>query len=288
MGKGIFLFIGVASLSASAIFVRLANAPASITAFYRLFFTFILIFPLTILKKSNREELKSLTKKDIILCIISGFSLGLHYFLWFQSLNFTSVASSTVIVTLQPLFSLIFGYFIFKEKYTNKAILGFIIAFSGSFIIGLGDFQINPKALFGDFLALIAAIFISVNFIIGQYIRKRLSAINYTAFTYIPAFIFLGFLSFVIKVNFFEYSFETWIYILCLTLISTMLGHFIFTWLLRWFSATVISMTILGEAVGACILGYFILNESVSLKQLVGIIIILFGIGLFLKESNIN
>ena len=82
MGKGIFLFIGVASLSASAIFVRLANAPASITAFYRLFFTFILIFPLTILKKSNREELKSLTKKDIILCIISGFSLGLHYFLW--------------------------------------------------------------------------------------------------------------------------------------------------------------------------------------------------------------
>ena len=151
MGKGIFLFIGVASLSASAIFVRLANAPASITAFYRLFFTFILIFPLTILKKSNREELKSLTKKDIILCIISGFSLGLHYFLWFQSLNFTSVASSTVIVTLQPLFSLIFGYFIFKEKYTNKAILGFIIAFAGSFIIGLGDFQINPKALFGDF-----------------------------------------------------------------------------------------------------------------------------------------
>ena len=104
MGKGIFLFIGVASLSASAIFVRLANAPASITAFYRLFFTFILIFPLTILKKSNREELKSLTKKDVILCIISGFSLGLHYFLWFQSLNFTSVASSTVIVTLQPLF----------------------------------------------------------------------------------------------------------------------------------------------------------------------------------------
>ncbi len=74
MGKGIFLFIGVASLSASAIFVRLANAPASITAFYRLFFTFILIFPLTILKKSNREELKSLNKKDIILCIISGFS----------------------------------------------------------------------------------------------------------------------------------------------------------------------------------------------------------------------
>lgn len=286
MGKGIFLFIGVASLSASAIFVRLANAPSSITAFYRLLFSFILILPMIILKKSNIEELKSITKKEMILCIISGLSLAGHYSLWFQSLKFTSVASSTVIVTLQPLFSLIFGYFIFKERYTKMALSGFVIAIIGSIIIGWGDFQISPRALFGDFLSLIAAALISVNFIIGQYVRRKLSVVNYIGLTYFPAFIFLGIFSFIIKVPFTGYLLETWIYILCLTLISTMLGHFVFTWLLKWFSATVISMTILGEAVGACILGYFILNESVSLKQTAGIVIILFGIGLFLKESQ--
>ena len=67
-----------------------------------------------------------------------------------------------------------------------------------------------------------------------------------------------------------------------------MLGHVVFMWLLKWFSASVVSMTILGEAVGACILGYFILKESISINQLIGIIIILFGIGLFLKEHKQN
>ena len=98
----IFLLIGVMALSASAIFVKLANAPSSIIAFYRIFISFCFISVITISKKSSREELLSISRKEIILSIISGLSLALHYFLWFQSLSLTSVASSTVIVTLQP------------------------------------------------------------------------------------------------------------------------------------------------------------------------------------------
>ena len=82
------------------------------------------------------------------------------------------------------------------------------------------------------------------------------------------------------------YSTKTWFNILGLTLISTMLGQMVFTWLLKYFSATVISMTILGEAVGTCILGYFILHETVSLQQFVGIMVILLGIGIFLWEKR--
>ena len=286
MGKGVFLLVGVIALSTSAIFVRLANAPSSIAAFYRIFFSFLIVLPISLLKKSNRLEVLSITKKEIILSVLAGFSLALHYFLWFQSLNFTSVASSTVIVTLQPLFSLIAGYFFFKERYTIIAILGFIIAIAGSFIIGWGDFQISSKALFGDLLAFIAAGLISMYFIIGQYARVRLSAVNWIALSYFSAFIFLGILSYFINIPFTGYSYPTWIYLIALTLISTMLGQVVFTWLLKWFSATVISMTILGEAVGTCILGYFVLNESISLKQFIGIVLILLGIALFLMEKR--
>ena len=112
---GIFLLIGVMALSASAIFVKLADAPSSIMAFYRIFLSFCVIFILTISKKDTRKELLSLSKKEIILGIISGISLALHYFLWFQSLNLTSVASSTVIVTLQPLFAFVAGYLFFNS-----------------------------------------------------------------------------------------------------------------------------------------------------------------------------
>ena len=181
---GIFLLIGVMALSASAIFVKLANAPSSIMAFYRIFFSFCVIFIFTISKKDTRKELLSLSKKEIILGIISGISLALHYFLWFQSLNLTSVASSTVIVTLQPLFAFVAGYLFFKERYTKLAVLGFIIAVIGSVIIGWGDFQLSSRALIGDLLAFISAGFISTYFIIGQYTRARLSTFSWITLTY--------------------------------------------------------------------------------------------------------
>ncbi|PCG20610.1 DMT family transporter [Brachyspira sp. G79] len=285
---GIFLLIGVMALSASAIFVKLANAPSSIMAFYRIFISFWFIFIITMSKKTTREEIFSLTKKEIILGLISGISLALHYFLWFHSLNLTSVASATVIVTLQPLFAFVAGYFFFKERYTKLAVSGFIIAVIGSIIIGWGDFQLSGKALLGDLLSFISAGFISNYFIIGQYTRKRLSALSWISLTYFFAFVFLGILSYIMHIPFTGYSAKTWINILGLTLISTMLGQMVFTWLLKYFSATVISMTILGEAVGTCILGYFILHETVSLQQFVGIIVILLGIGIFLWEKRKN
>ncbi|WP_295154921.1 DMT family transporter [uncultured Brachyspira sp.] len=284
----VFLFIGVMALSASAIFVKLADAPSSIIAFYRIFISFLFISVITVSRKSARKEIKSLTKKEIILSIISGFSLALHYFLWFQSLNLTSVASSAVIVTLQPLFVFIAGHFFFKEKYSKIAILGFIIAVMGSVIIGLGDFQISSKALIGDFLAFISAGLISIYFIIGQYARKRLSALTWISLTYFSAFIFLGILSYTMGISFIGYSLNTWINILAITFISTMLGQVIFTWLLKYFSASIISMAILGEAAGTCILGYFILHETISFKQFAGISFILTGIGLFLYENKKN
>ena len=283
---GIFLLIGVMALSASAIFVKLANAPSSIMAFYRIFISFWFIFIITMSKKTTREEIFSFTKKEIILGLISGISLALHYFLWFHSLNLTSVASATVIVTLQPLFAFVAGYFFFKERYTKLAVSGFIIAVIGSIIIGWGDFQLSGKALIGDLLSFISAGFISNYFIIGQYTRRRLSAFSWISLTYFFAFVFLGILSYIMHIPFTGYSTKTWFNILGLTLISTMLGQMVFTWLLKYFSATVISMTILGEAVGTCILGYFILHETVSLQQFVGIIVILLGIGIFLWEKR--
>ena len=286
MGKNIFLLIGVTALSMSAIFARLANAPSSITAFYRLLFSFIIILPILLIR--NLEELKKISKKDFLLSLISGIALAGHYSLWFQSLKYTSVASSTVIVTLQPLFSIVAGYFIFKERYTKLAILGFIIAIVGSVIIGWGDFQVSTTALIGDVLAFISAGLVSANFLLGQYIRKRLSALTYTGVTYFAATIFLFFVVILTNTPLTGYPLHTWLNILGLSLVSTMLGHVVFMWLLKWFSASVVSMTVLGEAVGACILGYFILKESINVNQLIGIIIILFGIGLFLKEHRQN
>ncbi len=275
------LFLGILALSTSAIFVKLANAPSSITAFYRLFFAVMMLLPFLVLKKENRQAFLSLTKKQWGLGLLSGLLLAIHYVLWFESLNYTSVASSTVIVTLQPLFSFAGGHFIFKERVSKGAIASCFVSIIGCFIIGWGDFQISYQALFGDILAFIAAGIITAYFFIGQHMRKKLSVVPYSILGYASSTLFLAIYTLSQHVYFTNYPLYTWKSFIGLALIATILGQMVFNWLLKWLSTSVISMSILGETIGTCILAYFILGEIISLRQGVGIIITLVGLTLF-------
>lgn len=282
------LFLGVFALSTSAIFVRLANAPSSITAFYRLFFATIILLPFLFLNKENWLALLSLSRKQLGLGLLSGLLLSIHYVLWFESLNYTSVASATVIVTLQPIFSFVGGYFLFKERYSKGAIASCFVSLIGCFIIGWGDFGISIQALFGDLLAFIAAGVITTYFFVGQHIRKNLSVIPYSLLGYSSSAIFLALYAFTQNVSFVDYSTSTWKAFIGLALFATIFGQMVFNWLLKWLSTSAISMSILGETVGTCILAYFILDEVLSLQQGIGITITLIGLGLFLFLQNRN
>src|SRR5690625_4996679 len=93
----IAVVIGVISVSTSAILVKLATeAPAAIIANYRLLFAVIIMLPIIIVK--YRHEFKMIDKKNWLLSTLAGVFLAAHFILWFESLNYTSVASSVVLV----------------------------------------------------------------------------------------------------------------------------------------------------------------------------------------------
>ncbi len=282
----LILFIGVLALSTSAIFVKLSSAPAPIVATYRMMFSTILLLPALLFNKDITHELINLSKKQLLLGTISGAFLAFHYVLWFESLHYTSMASSTIFVTLQPLFSFAGGYFFFKERLKRFAIGGGILAIVGSFIIGLADFNIGGPALFGDILALIAAGAITIYFLIGQELRKVLSLIPYVLIAYSSSTLFLLVYSLTLGYSLTGYPSSDWLCFLGLAFVSTILGQTIFNWLIKWMNASTISMSILGEPVGTCILAYFIFGNVITVKQFVGSLIILFGIFLFLKYNK--
>lgn len=251
-----------------------------------MFFAAVMLLPFLLVNKKNRQELRLLSKKQWGFGLLSGVFLAAHYVLWFQSLNYTSVASSTVIVTLQPLFSIIGGYFLFKERFSKGAVMGCLVAIAGSIVIGWQDFQISGQALFGDILAFVAAGVITAYFFVGQHVRKMLSLVPYSIIGYASSALFLSILSFSQQVSFVNYSSQTWWSFIGLAFIATILGQTIFNWLLKWLSTSVISMGILGETIGTCILAYFILDEVISLQQGIGILLILIGLALFLLKQR--
>ena len=278
------LLVGVIAVSTSAIFVKLVTAPAGVTAFYRLFFSVLLMLPLFLL--NYRQEMRLITRGDWCITIAAGVLLAFHFIFWFESLNFTSVASSTVLVTMQPLFAFVGAYVLFKEAISKAAVMSAFIAILGSVIISWGDFQISGMALLGDILAIIACVFITFYLLFGQEVRKRVSLITYTFLVYVVSSITLFVYTLIANEKLSNYPVSDWVYFVLLAIIPTLLGHSLFNWSIKWISTTTISVAILFEPIGATFLAYFILGEKISLPQIVGGIIIIIGIVLFLNIES--
>lgn len=276
--------VGVVAVSTSAILVKVSSAPSGVIAFYRLFFSVLLMLPVFLIKYVS--ELRLITMRDWMFSGIAGIFLAFHFILWFESLNYTSVASSTVLVTLQPLFAFIGAYFFFKERVSLKAILSGIIAIGGSVIISWGDFKVSGSALFGDFLAIVACALVTVYLLFGQTVRKRMSLITYTFIVYSISSITLFFYVIAVDESFYPYPVSDWVYFILLALIPTLLGHTLFNWSIKWISASVISMAILFEPVGATLLAFYLLGEKVMLTQVIGGLIVIAGITLFLVDER--
>ncbi|MDI7744269.1 DMT family transporter [Lysinibacillus fusiformis] len=279
------IIIGVISISLSAILVKLAKADSGVIAFYRLLFSVLIMSPIFFYKYI--PEIKELNKRDWIFSSIAGVFLAFHFILWFESLNYTSVASSTVLVTLQPLFAFIGTYFFFKEKLSFKTILSGIIAIIGSFLISWGDFKVSGSALYGDLLALIACALITGYLLFGQDVRKRVSLITYTMVVYTCSTICLFFYVLIKGESFGPYSPMTWVWFLLLAIIPNLLGHTLFNWAVKWVSTNVISVAVLFEPIGAAILAYFVFTEKLIATQIIGGIIVIVGVLLFIIDIKI-
>lgn len=284
----IALFFGVFSLSTSAIFVKMADAPSAIIAFYRLLFSLLILLPFLLLNSEHRKSLLNLSKKQLILTLLSGLFLAIHYVLWFESLSYTSTASSTVIVSLQPLFAIAWSTLFLKERLRPSTIFSCLVSISGCIVIGWGDFQVGFQALLGDLLAFLAAGIISLYFFVGQLTRKSTSVIQYSVLSYFSSIIFLALYGIIQQNSFVCYSLPTWKAFIGLALISTICGQFIFNVLLKWMPATTISMSILGEPIGTSILAFIVFDETVPFNQILGMIIILTGIAMFYRSCKNN
>src|SRR4051794_20266126 len=204
---GLPLTISIIAISFSAIFVKWSDAPASILSMYRMWFASILMVPIVWKKRS---EFNNIMKKDWFFLFFSGFFLALHFVLWFSSLKLTTVASSTIILALQPIVSLVGGYFLFKERTTASALMTMGIAIIGAMMIGWGDFALSQDAILGDILSFLSVIAVVGYLLIGQSIVKKVSHWIYSFCVFFIAAMVLSIYNLSTSVAFSGYPAKEW------------------------------------------------------------------------------
>jgi drug/metabolite transporter (DMT)-like permease len=277
------VLVGVFAISFSALFVRLSSAPSMMIATYRLLFTFLLLAPLTLTR--HRDEVCGLSLHQRGLAAASGICLAFHFVTWFLSLRYTSVASSVVLVSTQPVFVVIGSWIFFRERISRLAMFGGALALCGSIIIGTGDSQLSMRAFGGDLLALSAAVFVSGYLLIGRRLRSGISLPAYTFFTYGSSALILVLASLASRTPFGPYSPRDWLIFLALAVVCTILGHTVFNWVLRYVQASVVAVSVLGEPLGAILWASVFLGEYPTLRQMIGAGFIFAGLFLFTRAA---
>lgn len=281
----IILLAGVFSCSMSSIFFKYMSVPSGIAVVYRLGWTVLLLTPIVLLNPQNRKELFSLRLRDLAFCGLSGVFFALHLFVWFESLKYTTVSSSTVLVNTEVIFSA-FGYIIFfGKKIKRTEVRAIAVAFVGSAIIALADNGHGGGALLGDLFAVAAAIFSACYTLIGTRERSHVSTTVYTYVLYWCCFLFFLIVDLCAGTPLVGYEPINWVMGLCLAVFCTLLGHSVFSWSLKYLTPTYVSTVKLAGPVWASTLAVFLFGEMPGVLQLVGAVIVLFGVYLYAKHD---
>ncbi|MBL7127136.1 MAG: DMT family transporter [Dehalococcoidales bacterium] len=277
------LLVGVVSVSFAAIFIRLAEAPPLVIAAYRLTIASLVLILLTY--KKTVPSLKRLSGRDSLLLLLSSFFLALHFALWITSLSYTSIASSVILVTCHPAFVAVISYFLWHEVLNRLTIGGMALAFAGVVLINYGGFDFGQQYILGDVLALIAGFAMGGYLILGGYLKNRIEIMPYLTMIYTGAAIILLLATVGFGYSFTGYSGKTYLMMALLAVVPQLIGHSSFNLALRLIPVTLVSVAILGEPVGATLLGYFILDEVPTVKELIGGVLILAGIFIVLRQT---
>lgn len=273
----IMIVVGVFGISLSSIFVKFSTAPSAVTAAYRLMWTVLILTPVVFSKKETRKELKSLSKKSVVLSIVSGAFLALHFVLWFESLSHTSVASSTTIVCTEVIWVALGYLFVLKGKLGVKPVVAILITLAGSVLIAYSDSG-GETGLYGDVLALLAAVAVAVYTLIGGVVREKVSTTVYTYIVYVSCMVVLLATCLIQGHNIFGFGISAPVVGLLLSLFSTILGHSIFSWCLKYFSPSFVSASKLCEPVVSAIIAMFIFAEIPTFLQIAGAVLVLGGV----------
>lgn len=279
----ITLFIGVLSVSFAAIFIRLADAPPLVIATYRLAIASAILIPIASIK--SRQSLNKLSRHDILLILLSSVFVALHFGLWITSLSYTSIASSVVLVTAHPAFVAIISYFLWNERLDKLTTGGIAVAFIGIIFINYGGFTFGPQVILGNLLALIAGFAMGAYLIIGRQLRARIDILTYLTILYTCSAAILLLATVASGYSFFGYSTTTYIMLVLLALVPQLIGHSSLNLAVRLMPVIFVSVAILGEPVGATILGYFILDETPTANEIIGGLLILSGIFLVMRQK---
>ncbi|WP_227376209.1 DMT family transporter [Haladaptatus halobius] len=277
------LAVAIVAVSTSAILIELSDAPSIIKAFYRVLFTTLLLAPLAVTR--YRADLRTFSRRDFLIAIVTGGALACHFVTWFESLEWTTVAASVTLVQSQPLFVAFGAWALLDERVTRRTMVGILVALVGMVAMSFGGLLsgaavTGDNPLYGNALAVVGAIAAAGYVLAGRSLRQRVSLVPYVTVVYgVCTVVLFGVaLAGDATVALTAYRPTEWLLFLGMAVGPGIFGHTVINWALKYVESSVVSVSLLGEPVGSTLLALAILGEVPGIATVLGGFVVLSGI----------
>lgn len=271
------LLVSIVAVSTASILIRLTDAPPMAIATWRLALSTLMLSPF-FLMAGGVSKLHSMRGRDLLLLAGVGLVLAIHFATWITSLSLTSVASSVIFVHIDPIFVALVSHFVLGETVGRRVVLGIVVAFLGASIIAFSDLGAGGGNLTGDALSLVGGVALGTYILAGRRLRQRFDLTTYVTPVYAVSAVVLGIASVAMDTPLTGYDSSVILMFAAIALVPMIFGHTLYNWALKWISAPVVSISLLGEPVGASVLAFIVLGESPNPLALFGGAVTLVGI----------
>lgn len=278
----IVALVGLFAVSHGVIFIRLAgDAPALLIALARVAIATAVIAPFGLFALSVRPELPTgAMRRAVVASLLGGLFLALHFASWITSLERVSIAESTILVSLTPVWVALIDVATGRGMPNRRLLLAIALCLTGTLVLALDGAQRLDGDLTGLLLAVAGGLFMALYLISGRQARAVLQTSSYATLCYGTAALLLGAAVCALDVEVTGYGWPTYAALLALGLVSQVIGHTSYNWTLATLPPAFVAICLLGEPVLGALLGWLYLAEPVTLPAIGAGLLILTGVAI--------
>lgn len=276
-------------MAIGAILVRISEVGPSASAFWRVALACpLLALIATLTKPRTVESSPGGSGREKWICILAGVFFAGDLGFWHYSLIWTSITNATLLTNLSPIFVVIGGWLVFRQRVSGKFLAGLVLAIGGMSALMRASFHVDSRHLLGDGMGLVSAVFYGGYLLSIKRARERFSAVRTLAWSCLGTAVVLLPVTVLLGEVWLPRTPRGWSIVLSLSLIAQLGGQGLVAFALAHLPAAFSSVTLLFQPAVAAVLAWRLLGEPVGSGQILGAMATLVGIWLARRGSDLN
>jgi drug/metabolite transporter (DMT)-like permease len=282
------LVAGAVGIACAPIFVRLSELGPTATAFWRLALALPVVWLWTEVGRRREAPPRLSGGRTVLGLVLVGLFFAGDLALWHWSIGFTSVANSTLLVNLAPVFVALGGRLLFGERFAYTFLVGMAVALAGALLLVGADLGLGARQLFGDALAVLAAVFYAGYILAVSRLRSTLPTAAVMTYGGLVTCAVLLPVAVISGEDLLATTLHGWAMLVGIALVSQVGGQSMIAYSLADLPAAFSSVALLLQPVAAALLAWAILGEALGPWQALGGAVVLTGIVLARRGSRVG